>query len=245
LIGTLVEQLEPSGPLGLHDRQLLSRQGTRTYETTFTCAEGTTHTMVVHKASFTASGDTGGGVIGVLLDITDRKRLETKLQRLATTDELTGIANRRRFFELARAELGDARRRSRPLALLLLDIDHFKVINDTYGHAAGDETLKMTASICERDLRERDVLARIGGEELAIILPETDLEVATDVAERLRLRIADARVSFSDREIRFTVSIGVTERNDLDRSVHSILLRADKALYKAKRDGRNRVASTG
>ncbi len=175
-------------------------------------------------------------------DISERKRMEEELRSLATTDVLTGLANRRHLLDLAAAELERARRYSRRLALLVLDIDHFKQINDTHGHATGDRVIQAMAQACRDSVRDIDLAGRVGGEEFAIFLPETGAQGAQDLAERLRELVALMKVSANDdTTVRFTVSIGVavmrTERSTLD----DLFTEADGALYQAKREGRNRV----
>jgi diguanylate cyclase (GGDEF)-like protein/PAS domain S-box-containing protein len=174
-------------------------------------------------------------------DISERERNEEELFRLATTDSLTGAINRRYFLERCNQEIQRARRYGRRCSALMLDLDHFKRINDTSGHAAGDEVLRAFARLCTVQLRKTDLFGRLGGEEFAIALPETPPEGAVVVAERLRKSIAEARVDVSGTEIRFTVSIGVSELVPEDRDVEDVHRRADEALYEAKRQGRNRV----
>lgn len=180
----------------------------------------------------------------VVRDISERRRVEAELRRMATTDPLTGLWNRRRFLELAEAELSRLRRYGRPVTMLMLDIDHFKSINDSFGHAAGDEALCRLVELCQEELRETDHLGRMGGEEFAIALPETGISEALEVAERLRGRVAgvDLRLS-GDTPLYMTVSIGVAACLDSDMSVDRVLDRADRALYEAKEAGRNRVVA--
>lgn len=162
--------------------------------------------------------------------------------RLASTDVLTGVANRRSFFERGGELLANARRRHSPLALLATDIDYFKKINDAYGHAAGDEALRRFAAVCRDLLRPLDLLGRLGGEEFAVLLPDTTLAGALRVAERLREAVAAARVSQEGgTSFSMTVSIGVGEIPPDDASLEPTLAAADRALYRAKQSGRNRV----
>lgn len=176
-----------------------------------------------------------------LRDISERKAAEEELRRLATTDPLTGVANRREFMACAEHELARVRRYGRPLALLMLDVDHFKSINDDYGHAAGDEVLRLLAAAARDCLRECDVVGRLGGEEFAVALPETQLPEAVEVAERLRRRLAELTVNAGAKKIRFTASLGVSICRSADPTIEAPLSRADHALYAAKRGGRNRV----
>ncbi len=167
-----------------------------------------------------------------------------ELERQAKTDVLTGISNRRHFFEMAERELMRARRSEKPMAMLMMDIDHFKRINDKCGHGAGDEVLRSLCLISQGMIRNIDVFGRIGGEEFAIVLPETSLEQAQTVAERLRDKLSETHLELSSGErVPFTVSIGVSALNNDDNSVESVLKRADVAMYKAKKYGRNRVCS--
>ena len=181
------------------------------------------------------------GVVVALEDITERKRMEQELERQARTDALTSAASRRHFFARAEEAIRLSRRYSRPLSLLMLDLDHFKLVNDTYGHHVGDLVLKAMVKVAWETLREVDVLGRIGGEEFAILLPETDAEHAFQVAERLRQAVADAKVPFNGGSVAFTVSIGSATLVDRDATIDVFLNRADGALYEAKRTGRNRV----
>ncbi len=181
---------------------------------------------------------------GVLTDITDRKRIEIELQRanrelqsLATTDALTGVWNRRHFEAMAIAELQRCDRYDEPLALLLFDVDRFKVINDQFGHLAGDRVLTEVARRVREQLRTVDGLGRWGGEEFALYLPHTKLADALKVAEKLRRVLADSE--FPDVGT-VTASFGVTAYQPTE-SLQSCLQRADQALYRAKHQGRNRV----
>jgi diguanylate cyclase (GGDEF)-like protein/PAS domain S-box-containing protein len=181
------------------------------------------------------------GRVWFFRDITARKQTETTLRDLASRDPLTGVANRRHFFERAAEEFARSRRYKRPLSILMLDIDHFKPINDRYGHQRGDEVLKVLCGMSKTRLRDVDLLARIGGEEFTVLLPETDAEGARIVAERLREFVAGLKVETEGAEIRWTISIGLAALLPSDTSSEDCLRRADKALYRAKDGGRNRV----
>jgi diguanylate cyclase (GGDEF)-like protein/PAS domain S-box-containing protein len=191
--------------------------------------------------------DDTGEIIGLLptaVDITERKHLEAELQRQAHLDYLTGLANRRSFMDRSEIELSRTRRYNNLLSILMLDIDHFKQINDTYGHQSGDLVLKSVARTFQEVLRNVDIIGRLGGEEFAVVLPKTGITKATEVAERLREKISAGEVALPDGiNIRFTVSIGITALIDMNSDINMLLNEADKALYKAKQAGRNRVCS--
>jgi len=159
--------------------------------------------------------------------------------RLATTDPLTALANRRGFLERSEIEHMRARRFHRPLCLLMIDADHFKRVNDTHGHEAGDLVLKSLAKSFLATLRETDMVARLGGEEFAVLLPETDLQGAAYAAERLRLRVAQGSVKFRGKAIKVTVSIGVTLVKNEPGGIEEALHAADELMYRAKSIGRN------
>jgi diguanylate cyclase (GGDEF)-like protein len=169
--------------------------------------------------------------------------LEAELERRATTDVLTGVANRRHFTETAEREINRARRYGNKLSVLMLDIDHFKKVNDTYGHAVGDEVLKILPGVVQPLLRKLDFMGRLGGEEFAVVLVETDGDGAAVVAERLRKGLQAVEVRALGVHLHFTVSIGCTEVrvNEQAEDLKRALERADEALYKAKESGRNRV----
>lgn len=169
--------------------------------------------------------------------------MQRDLERLATTDALTGALNRRRFLERGAEEFTRSRRYDRPLSVVMLDIDHFKKVNDTHGHATGDEAIKMTVRCCKGTLRACDIIGRLGGEEFAIVLPETPPVNAFTAAQRVRELIAGSELPLeeSDGVLRLTVSIGLAWMTPNDRGVEQLLARADAALYRAKNGGRNRV----
>ena len=175
--------------------------------------------------------------------IKNGKILQEQLHYIATHDELSKMPNRRYFMSQAGSEIGRCRRYGHDLCILLADLDHFKKINDMHGHAAGDTVIRTFATLCKSTLRNHDLAARIGGEEFAILLPETSLGGGQALAERLRKELASTPVMISGELVFVTVSIGVTMASSKDTDVGTMLARADKALYQAKSGGRNQVFS--
>jgi diguanylate cyclase (GGDEF)-like protein/PAS domain S-box-containing protein len=182
-------------------------------------------------------------LMAVIQDITDQKELQWKLELEARVDPLTGCANRRHFLELAEHEFSRTRRYGQHLSALMLDLDHLKVINDQYGHPVGDLVLQRLTQICQATLRDEDTIGRMGGDEFAVLLPESGRENAVEVAQRLCQAVAVAEILLDGKPlIGSTVSIGVATLLKEDRTISEVLSRADKALYEAKSSGRNRVA---
>jgi diguanylate cyclase (GGDEF)-like protein len=163
------------------------------------------------------------------------------VQRLAITDPLTGLYNQRHFTTAAEAEVQRACRYGRPLSAVMMDIDHFKRVNDSYGHTIGDRLLQKVAESCRKELRRADLVGRYGGDEFVIVLPEIDLAAAKRVAERLRRTIAQTQVKTAKGPARVTASLGVTTVDCDNIRLEALLSRADKALYAAKRKGRNQI----
>jgi len=179
-------------------------------------------------------------LLGTIIDITEQRRAQEDLRELATIDPLTGVFNRRHVESVLRRELERAQRHERPLALAMMDADHFKNINDTYGHQTGDEVLRAISDRCRRTLRTNDVLARYGGEEFVVVFPETNIDEAVVVAERLRDAIAREPIRVGDNALGVTVSIGLAAFG-AGQDLEKLFQRADSALYAAKQDGRNLV----
>ncbi len=169
------------------------------------------------------------------------RRALKREERMARTDELTGANNRRHFFEVGERLFGLAQRYAQPLSLIVLDIDHFKQINDTHGHEGGDAVLVQTVRRMHTLLRDSDLFARIGGEEFAILLPQTDAAHALHVAERLREDLAQHPAQFRGNPLQITASAGVATVEANDASLEQLMRRADQGLYAAKQGGRDRV----
>lgn len=195
--------------------------------------------------SATAIRDEAGAVLAsrtTIFDNTAQKMYEAELQRLARIDPLTSVSNRRSFYETAQSEIVRSRRLSNVFSVMMIDIDHFKKINDDYGHAAGDEVLKQMCNHFPHILREVDKPARMGGEEFAVLMPETSIDDARRVAERLRQKIHDTPIELdAHRQIHITISIGLTQWAADEEGIGDALKRADTGLYRAKNNGRNQV----
>lgn len=223
-------------------RKFLEKGWVRNLEYDMLRKDGTTFVGLVNA---TAVCDEKGNYQysrGMLMDITERKLLEKKLEQQARTDAMTGLYNRRYFLELARHELSRSRRFGSPLALLMIDIDLFKAFNDTYGHDAGDAVIEQMGRIFAREMREIDIVGRMGGEEFAAVLPGLDIIQAVEAAERLRVTISKSSVKLESGELlRFTISVGAACLREADGSLEALLKHADNALYAAKHSGRNCV----
>ncbi|WP_213878589.1 sensor domain-containing diguanylate cyclase [Pseudomonas sp. dw_358] len=180
-------------------------------------------------------------VVGIAEDITEKKHLEGELQRLATTDVLTQSSNRRHFFECAHREFEQARLQGTSMAFLLLDIDDFKLINDTYGHQEGDIVLQRIAESGRAILRRGDLFGRIGGEEFAAVFPGCSPEMAQQIAERLQREIQRLSFSHNGHVYGVTVSQGLTSYKPEDDLLDALFSRADAAMYQAKRQGKNQI----
>lgn len=184
------------------------------------------------------------GIVSIGHDVTEHIMLTRALEEQAQRDPLTGLANRRYFMDRGHIEQSRASRHGHPLSLLMLDLDHFKRVNDTYGHKAGDVVLQKLSELLIENKREPDIAARLGGEEFVLLLPDTDLDAAVRVAERLRGAIAgSAVVTDTGETVRFTTSVGAAQMGGQVETLEQLLDQADQALYRAKHTGRNRVCA--
>ncbi|WP_281560059.1 diguanylate cyclase [Thalassomonas sp. RHCl1] len=176
-------------------------------------------------------------------EIEERKLLEIQLKEQVFQDDLTGLANRRKLLERVALEWPRSLRASRPISILMLDLDHFKIINDSFGHDIGDKVLKSIANILQDSTRITDLVARWGGEEFVLMLPETGHDLAMEIAERIREKVAATELAFQDNKVNFTISIGVATTENGEPSFTELLSISDMALYQSKEQGRNRVSS--
>ena len=198
-----------------------------------------------HVASRTPDGSPQR-LVGVQQDISERRAMAERLEALAMTDTLTGLPNRRHFMQAMDYQYGRVKRDpALPVGVLMLDIDHFKRVNDTYGHAGGDVVLRAFAEAITGQLRETDIAGRLGGEEFAVVLPDTDAAGGRRVAEKLRQAVEAMRVTLDNGTVvQITTSLGLTLMHAEDTRPDGALARADSALYRAKREGRNRVVAS-
>lgn len=212
----------------------------RDYEACLVVSGGEERWMLISMVPIVYDG--AACSLATLVDITQRKHMEDALRRAATTDGLTGAANRRHFIERAGAELERARRYERPLAMAMFDVDYFKQINDRHGHAAGDEVLRAVTRACLAQVRQHDIVGRLGGEEFAVLMPDTPLADAMALAGRLRADVEALEVPVPGGTARVTASFGVSALEPGD-TLDALLARADRGMYDAKHGGRNRIGS--
>lgn len=194
----------------------------------------------VHTSPLMNKRNSEIGRIIALLDITEQAMLMENLQRLATTDELTDILNRREFISVAEKELNRARRYGRGCSIIMFDIDHFKDVNDRYGHAEGDRALTHVADIVRNNIREIDIFARYGGEEFILLLPEVDSDFGLHTAERLRIFIGNEPLPLNEGDLKITASFGIAAFHGEEIDLEELIRRSDTAMYDAKKNGRNR-----
>jgi diguanylate cyclase (GGDEF)-like protein/PAS domain S-box-containing protein len=193
------------------------------------------HALFDHNGEF-------AGIEGIYRDVTQRKNLERELQRLATTDMLTGMTNRRAFLDLAERTYAQSRRKGTAMCLLMLDLDHFKSVNDRFGHLEGDRVLVVFTQAVRAQLRGSDTVGRLGGEEFCVLLPQTDTASAAEVATRILAGTRAMRLeTVAGEAFSITVSAGLATLLASDKSLHRLLDRADQSLYSAKRSGRDRL----
>lgn len=226
------------------DHELLKNPGAQVYETSFQHTDGREIHLKFEKATFLDEDGNVAGIIGAAIDISKEKKLEAKLQHLASYDDLTGIYNRREGRKYLKSICKDAVRKSRPASVLLVDLDNFKHINDTYGHDSGDIILKAVAACLQGQARETDLICRYGGEEFLIVLPETSLEEALTIANRHREALAQCNVAITQAEsLSITASFGAAQLDMDFADIELMLKQADLALYRAKAKGKNCVCT--
>jgi len=259
LIGKTVYDIAPPDLATRYDaadHALLANPGVQTYETSVVYADGTRHNVIFHKASFFGVDGKVAGQIGVLLDITERKMVEDKIKYLAFYDHLTGLPNRRLFNDRMQQAMAASKRNSQYGALMFLDLDNFKPLNDQHGHAVGDLLLIEAANRLKASVREMDTVARLGGDEFVVMLaelgtsPDESVTQARRVGEKVRAALSEPyQLTVKDQEKgdttvvhRCTVSLGAVLFLDHESTQADILKRADAAMYQAKAEGRNRVA---
>lgn len=252
-----VTGLQRSQILGKSDRDLVPAEVAERYRTideqvmrsgspleaeeVFKSAQGDTHFLTIKFPTRNEAGEING-ICGIATDISELKRTQQQLERLSQSDELTGLVNRRHFISVARHEITRCQRYGGDLSVLMLDIDHFKKINDGYGHPAGDKVLARIGTLFRSMLRDSDIAARMGGEEFAILLPHTSAEHALLVGERIRTGVAATTIDVGQgKTLRCTLSVGVATLHGKGADLEQMLHAADQALYAAKHGGRNRV----
>jgi len=244
IIGATVHDVAPAELAAIYDkadRDLLADGGTQTYEALVRYADGSHHDVIFYKSVFYSAEGKSDGISGLILDITERKRLENELAKAAREDFLTGAVNLRTFYELADQEFARFKRMGEAFSLLVLDLDRFKMINDTLGHEAGDDALRKFVQIVRANLREQDIFARTGGDEFRLLLPGTPQSGAMLLAERIRDEVSRVSLHAANGSVAFSMSAGLCCSHPDDAGIDDIVRRADAALYEAKAAGRNAV----
>ncbi|MFP4572805.1 MAG: diguanylate cyclase [Desulfobacterales bacterium] len=199
----------------------------------------------IYKSAITTHHGARKVILECFTDISHMKEMERRLQQMARTDDLTGLFNRRYFMESVKKELVRSERYKIPVSMIMFDIDHFKSINDRYGHTAGDEILRQISRICRENFRQTDIPARLGGEEFGILMPECGIRESGASAKRLREKIADSAFVFEGNRIRCTISIGIAEYVGGTEDMEALIRRADEAMYESKNRGKNQVSFAG
>jgi len=236
---------ETRGAFNTAFQQVLGQAQEGAAECELLCRDGTTLPVAI-QATAHVTDDGFQYTRATVFDLSERKQLEARLERQALTDPLTGLGNRRYLEDQAALEIARARRNGTPLCLIAVDLDHFKRINDTHGHDVGDLVLQAFAGTARQQLREGDVLCRMGGEEFAVLLPDTTRDQAMQVAERLRQAVEASPAEVGNEVIEggrlaYSASLGVTLVSTGEQSLKPAIKRADRGLYAAKEAGRNRT----
>lgn len=244
LVGMSVFDLSPHDLAQVYfeaDEALMQSGGEQRYETRIQLPSGERRDVMFYKAVLRDASGEVTGLVGTMLDITERKALEARLVDMAQHDPLTGLLNRRAILAYLDGLHQDRRQVHLPVCLMMIDVDHFKAINDNHGHAVGDEVLRAVSACLKAQLRDTDRVGRIGGEEFLVVLGSTDVHDAEMVAQRLRHELSEVTVQTCDHTLRLTVSIGLAQSEHSEDDWATVIGRADEGLYEAKRTGRNRV----
>lgn len=249
IIGQTVYGVAPSPFAEVYhqaDLDLMQRGDAQVYEATVSHADSTEYDVIFHKAVFHKSNGDVGGIIGIMLDITARKDLERKLLSLASLDDLTGLPNRRELDNRLEQALARAARVPAMLALLFIDMDGFKNVNDLYGHECGDQVLKMIAERITSQLRKSDIAGRMGGDEFAVVLEgNVSHEAAALVAGKLLTTLAAPYKLENGHNAELSASVGIAFSPDDGNDLKHLLAKADGAMYEAKKLGKNRFILAG
>jgi diguanylate cyclase (GGDEF)-like protein/PAS domain S-box-containing protein len=231
--------IEVADRLHAMDQELWARPGSQVYETSITTPDGKQHEAIYYKATFTRADGSVAGLIGTIIDITERKQAEARVLHLAHYDELTGLPNRSMFHQRVGHALAQARRNDKELAILFIDLDHFKKINDTLGHEAGDRALKLIAERVRGCLRESDTVGRLGGDEFVVLIEELPRsESVAEVATKILAAVARP-FPLDAAEYQLTASIGISTYPGDSEDMQALMKNADISMYRAKEQGRN------
>jgi diguanylate cyclase (GGDEF)-like protein/PAS domain S-box-containing protein len=240
LLSMTIHAINPRPPTEIARRlHQAASNGRNHFEFVHRLADGRSQEVDVYSGPIRYNGRRA--LISFIHDATRRKTIETKLRDMATYDALTGCLNRRLFMTTVRRAVRGARREASPLAFAMIDLDHFKRINDSHGHLAGDGLLRAVAAAGRGALEAGDALGRLGGEEFGVLMPRTDLETARERMERLRRAVAAARHDASTAVVAVTASVGLARLTPSDAGDETLISRADAALYLAKAAGRDRL----
>lgn len=250
MIGKTVYDLWPKSQAELFflkDKELFDTPGQQIYEADISASFGKKCIVQFHKVTFSNKAGETIGLLGAIFNLTEKKELEEKLKKLSEIDDLTGLLNRRTGMERMNQVLHQGQRHGHDFVIAVMDIDHFKSINDTYGHETGDKVLKEVNQITSEALRDYDILLRYGGEEFVLCFPETNVEEARIIVERIRTLFEKRSHSLPDGgNLIVTVSVGIAAYPNDGKTIDQLINAGDKAMYQAKSAGRNciRLAET-